>query len=255
MVIPELKIIGVVGIGEIRCGDELSKLIFQAIQKQGSCLEDQDILVVTQKIVSKAEGKIVNLSSVKPGKFATDFSMKNGRDSRLVQLVLDNSKSIIRIDEDSGTIISETFHGFICANAGIDSSNISGDEYVSLLPDNPDKSAFEIRTKFKEIGKNISVIISDTFGRPWREGHVNFAIGISGMNPFIDYRGTYDSFGKELKSTQIAIADEIAAASEIVMGKSEGIPVAIVRGYDFDFDNSDQLGKSMLRKQSKDLFR
>ena len=144
---------------EIKFGDNLAKIIFQAAKKQGECFENGDVLVVTQKIVSKAEGKIVNLSNIKPSKFAYDFSAKNDKDPRLVQLILDNSKSLIRLDENSGTIISETFHGFICANAGIDSSNIEGDEFVSLLPDNSDKSALVIRNSLKLMGKNIALII------------------------------------------------------------------------------------------------
>ena len=255
MKIPELQIIGITGIGEIEYGDNLAEIIFQAAQKQGKCLEDGDILVVTQKIISKAEGKIVDLSTIKPSKFAYDFSKKNNKDSRLVQLILDNSKNLIRVDENSGTIISETFHGFICANAGIDSSNIDGDEFVSLLPDDSDKSALGIRNNLESMGKNIAVIISDTFGRPWREGQVNFAIGVSGINPFNDYRGTGDFFGKKLKATRIALADEIAAASEIVMSKAVGIPAAIIRGYHFEYDDNHDLGKSILREESKDLFR
>ena len=183
------------------------------------------------------------------------FLQKNDKDPRLVQLILDNSKSLIRLDENSGTIISETFHGFICANAGIDSSNIEGDEFVSLLPDNSDKSALVIRNSLKLMGKNIAVIISDTFGRPWREGQVNFAIGVSGIRPFVDYRGTGDFFGKELKATKIALVDEIAAASEIVMSKSVGIPAAIIRGCQMQYDENHDLGKSILREESKDLFR
>ena len=255
MEIPELKIIGITGIREIECGDDLAELIFKAAKKQGNSLEDGDILVVTQKIVSKAEGMVVDLSSVAPSKFAYDFSRKNEKDPRLIQLILDNSKNVIRLDENSGTIISETFHGFICANAGIDSSNIDGDEFVSLLPKDSDKSALRIRNNVELMGKNIAVVISDTFGRPWREGQVNFAIGVSGINPFIDYRGTNDFFGKELKATRIALADEIAAVSEIVMSKATGIPVAIIRGHEIDYDDNHQLGKSILRKESKDLFR
>ena len=255
MQIPQIKIIGITGIREIKFGDNLAKILFQAAKKQGECFENGDVLVVTQKIVSKAEGKIVNLSNIKPSKFAYDFSAKNDKDPRLVQLILDNSKSLIRLDENSGTIISETFHGFICANAGIDSSNIEGDEFVSLLPDNSDKSALVIRNSLKLMGKNIAVIISDTFGRPWREGQVNFAIGVSGIRPFVDYRGTGDFFGKELKATKIALVDEIAAASEIVMSKSVGIPAAIIRGCQIQYDENHDLGKSILREESKDLFR
>jgi coenzyme F420-0:L-glutamate ligase/coenzyme F420-1:gamma-L-glutamate ligase len=255
MKIQEIKIIGITGIREIECGDNLAELIFQAAGKQGNSLEDGDILVVTQKIVSKAEGMIVDLSNVTPSKFAYDFSRKNDKDPRLVQLILDNSKNLIRLNENSGIIISETFHGFICANAGIDSSNIDGDRFVSLLPEDSDKSALIIRNNVELMGKNIAVIISDTFGRPWREGQVNFAIGVSGINPFIDYRGTNDFFGKELKATRIALADEIASASEIVMSKAAGIPAAIIRGHDIDHDDNHKLGESILREESKDLFR
>ena len=187
---------------------------------------------------------------------ACELGCDTGKDPRLVELILKESRSLVRIDRDRGIIISETNHGFICANAGIDASNVPGGDSVSLLPEYPDRSANEIRTQIEAYVGNmeISVIISDTFGRAWREGHVNFAIGLSGINPLKDYKGTTDTQGQSLNVTNIAIADELASTAELVTGKALNIPVAIVRGYEYaKLENGDI--SVILRDEIKDLFR
>ena len=212
------------------------------------------MVVVTQKIVSKAEGRLVNLEDVSPSPFAVQLSAESGRDPRLVELVLRESRSIVRVDPARGILITETKHGFVCANAGIDSSNVLGDDIVSLLPEDPDRSAREIRAGIAAAaGADVAVIVSDTFGRPWREGHVDFAIGIDGMDPFLDYRGTEDAHGQVLHVTTIALADELSAAAEVVMGKALGIPAAIVRGV--RYRPGDGGSATLLRDRSTDLFR
>ena len=201
-------------------------MILDAIEAQGTPLEDGDIVVVTQKVVSKAEGRTVDLADVEPSDFARQFAGHTGRDPRLVELVLRESIGIVRMDQERGILITETRHGFVCANSGIDSSNVVGDEAVTLLPEDPDRSARRLMKLLRrDTGlSELAVIITDTFGRAWREGHVNFAIGIAGMDPFMDYRGQPDAQSKVMGVTRIAIADEIAAASELVMG--EGRPGA-----------------------------
>ena len=237
------------GIPEVRPGDELGPMIASA-----ASLEDGDVVVVTQKIVSKAEGRLVDLGDVTPSPFAVQLSAESGRDPRLVELVLRESRSIVRAEPARGILITETKHGFVCANAGIDSSNVPGDETVSLLPEDPDASARRIRQDIAETaGVDVAVIVSDTFGRPWREGHVDFAIGVDGMDPFIDYRGTEDAHGQLLHVTTIALADELSAAAEVVMGKALGIPAAIVRGA--RYRGGEGGSATLLRDRAADLFR
>ena len=249
-----ITIFGLSGIPEVRPGDRLGSLIANAAAERGSPLERGDILVVTQKIVSKAEGRLVELASVAPSEFAVRFARVSGRDPRLVELVLRESKSIVRMDPERGVIISETRHGFVCANAGIDQSNVPGEEVACLLPEDSDESARNISAQLREItGLSIPVIISDTFGRAWREGHVNFAIGVSGMSPVTDYRGTYDAQGREMHVTTIAIADELAAAAELVQFKAIGVPVSVVRGYPYE---RAEIGYgSLIRDRDRDMFR
>ena len=229
-------------------------MVVTATQSQGTPLGDGDILVVTQKVVSKAEGRTVELRAVTPSERASKLAAETGRDPRLVELILRESRGIVRTDPDRGIIITETHHGFVCANAGIDASNVPGDDVVSLLPEDPDASAHRIREEIAEItGVEAAVIISDTFGRAWREGHINFAIGVSGMDPILDYRGTQDAQGQVLKVTSIAVADELTAAAETVMGKADGVPAALVRGYCY---RSGAGGvASLLRDKATDLFR
>jgi len=218
---------------------------------ESSEINDGDILVFSQKIVSKNEGRILSLSSVNPSLLANGIASSYGKDPRLVELVLSESKRIVRME--NGIIIVETKHGFVCANAGIDESNVQ-DGYAALLPEDPDKSANLLKERIEQkTGKNIAVIISDTFGRPFRLGQTDIAIGIAGIEPILDYIGKPDTFGKIMQVTATAIADEICSATELVMGKVQRCPIAIVRNYNFDF--SDAKIQKLLRSEHEDLFR
>ena len=249
-----LSIFGINGIPEIQPGDRLGQTIVEAAAAQGTALESGDIVVVTQKIVSKAEGRLVKLSTVEPSEFAVGFAKNADRDPRLIELILQESKSIVRMDPDRGVIISETHHGFVCANAGIDQSNIPGDDVVCLLPVDSDESARKIMEEIRRTsGVQTPVIISDTFGRAWRDGHVNFAVGVAGMDPMMDYRGLPDAQGREMHVTTIAVADELAAAAELVQFKAIGVPVSIVRGY--PFEESEGSSSQLVRERSRDMFR
>src|SRR5215472_8609592 len=204
------------------------------MQAQNIELQQGDILVVTQKIVSKAEGNIVNLDDVHVSEFARSLAVQSNKDAPFLEVVLRESRRIVRMDH--GVLICETKHGFICANAGVDESNVNGARSISLLPVDPDLSAQQLRNQLQELSGegplfDIAVIISDTWGRPWRNGQVNMAIGVAGMEAIVDYRGQYDPYGYELQVSAIAVADELASAAELVMGKIERIPVALVRGY------------------------
>jgi coenzyme F420-0:L-glutamate ligase/coenzyme F420-1:gamma-L-glutamate ligase len=218
---------------------------------ESSEINDGDILVFSQKIVSKSEGRILSLSSVNPSLLANGIASSYDKDPRLVELILSESKRIVRME--NGIIIVETKHGFICANAGIDESNVQ-DGYAALLPENPDKSANLLKERIEQkTRKNIAVIISDTFGRPFRLGQTDIAIGIAGIEPILDYIGKPDTFGKVMQVTAIAIADEICSATELVMGKVRRCPIAIVRNYNFDFSNAKI--QKLLRSEHEDLFR
>jgi coenzyme F420-0:L-glutamate ligase/coenzyme F420-1:gamma-L-glutamate ligase len=218
---------------------------------ESSEINDGDILVFSQKIVSKIEGRVLSLSSVNPSLLANGISSSYGKDPRLVELILSESKRIVRME--NGVIIVETKHGFVCANAGIDESNVQVG-YAALLPEDPDKSANQLKVRIKQYtGKNVAVIISDTFGRPFRLGQTDVAIGIAGLEPILDYEGKPDTFGKIMQVTAIAVADEICSASELVMGKVEKCPIAIVRNYNFNF--SDAKIQKLIRSEHDDLFR
>lgn len=248
---PSIQIIPVHGIPEVTAGMDLGEVIATVLKKQGLFLEDHDILVVTQKIVSKAEGRVVNLSSVQPSAFALSVAAAEGKDPRVVQLVLDEAVRIVRMAR--GLILTETRHGFICANSGVDLSNVQ-EGYAVLLPVDPDGSAARLRQRMiEEFYSHPAVIISDTFGRPWRLGQTNVAIGVSGMQAMVDYRGLKDDFGKELKVTQIAVADQLAAAAELVMGKTDRCPVAVIRGY--RYVPGDGSAQQLMRPAEQDLFR
>jgi coenzyme F420-0:L-glutamate ligase/coenzyme F420-1:gamma-L-glutamate ligase len=227
-------------------------MIVEAISHSQIDIQNGDILVVTHKIVSKAEGRIVDLASIKPSTKAISMAKEHDKDPRVMELVLKESTQILRAK--NGIIISETKHGFVCANAGVDQSNVEGDTAV-LLPVAPDESAGRLQDAVKKkIGKEIAVIITDTFGRTFRNGQTNVAIGVAGINPIKSYIGTYDMYGRKLRVTEIAVADEIASAAELVMGKTEGTPVAIVRGYIFEKASKTSV-KSLLRAKERDLFR
>ena len=231
---------------EITPVDNLSKIIINSAD-----IDDGDILVIAQKVISKQEGRIVELSSVKPSLLSEGISSQYNKDPRIIELILSESKRIVRMK--SGLIIVETNHGFICANAGIDESNVA-DGFATLLPLDSDKSAKLIRNKIlDETGKNIAIIIADTFGRPFRMGQTNCAIGISGLNPILDYSGTLDSFDRILRVTAIAIADELSAAAELVMEKTKKSPVVIIRNYPYDL--MDKSIDDLIRPENEDLFK
>ncbi len=231
---------------EIEPNDDLSKLIIDSEE-----IHNGDILVIAQKIISKQEGRIVKLSSIMPSLLAEGISSEYKKNPCIVELILNESKQIIRMDH--GILIVETKNGFICANAGIDESNVQNG-FVTLLPLNSDVSAENIRKEIvNKINKTVSVIIADTFGRPFRMGQTNCAIGISGMNPILDYAGTKDTFEKTLRITAIAIADELCSAAELVMKKATKCPVAIIRGYDFKSETSSI--RDLIRPQNEDMFR
>jgi coenzyme F420-0:L-glutamate ligase/coenzyme F420-1:gamma-L-glutamate ligase len=236
----------------IRAGQNLDELIADSCRAQGVKLQPGDVVVISQKIVSKAEGRVVDLSKVKPSPLAIKIAKLFGGDARRLEVILSESRRIVRMD--AGHLIVETDHGFICANAGVDRSNVEGKNAVTLLPKDPDRSAERIRRGLlKRTGVRVPVIISDTFGRPWRIGQVNFAIGVAGMKPIIDYRGRRDMFRHTLKVTMIAVADELASAAELEMNKADGIPVAIIRGYNYPRGRGS--AKQLLRAREEDLFR
>jgi coenzyme F420-0:L-glutamate ligase/coenzyme F420-1:gamma-L-glutamate ligase len=223
-----LQIFAVPGIPEIVDGADLAVTFVDALAAARITTEAGDVFVVAQKVVSKAEGAIVRLADVAPSDRAATWAKAHGKDAGTVEIVLRESKRIVRMER--GVIISETRHGFICANAGVDASNVPLG-YVTLLPRDPDGSASRLRDALmSRFGHDAAVIVADTFGRPWREGVVNVAIGVAGLQPLDDWRGRSDRFGRRMHSTIVAVADEIASAAELVMGKTKGTPLAIVRG-------------------------
>lgn len=246
-----IEVIGLEGLDEIRPGDSIAQLICQACSREGLSLSEGDILVVAHKIVSKAECRIIRLDGVRPSPRALELSHELGKDPRLVEIILSESRRIIRTGR--GTLIVETHHGFICANGGVDQSNV-GLGQVALLPQEPDHSAEEIRKEVQKLsGVAPGVIISDSFGRPWRLGTTDIAVGVAGVMTLKDYRGRTDSYGYELKASVTAVADEIAAAAELVMGKRDGVPVALVRGANLRSEKGS--AQQLLRPEAEDLFR
>ena len=252
MSLPELRVIGLPGIPIVTPGMDLAALIQQAALAAPLTLQAGDILVVTQKVVSKAEGHLIVLQDITPSPLAQNFAQQWGKDPRHVEVVLQQSRRIVKMDR--GVLITETHHGFICANAGVDQSNIEGEEVVAVLPPDPDASARAIRQALRErLGFDVAVIISDTFGRPWRHGLVNIAIGLSGIEAIKDYTGQLDAQGYELRVTALAIADELAAAAELVMNKLDNVPVAVIRGY--DYPRGEGSLTQLVRAAERDLFR
>jgi len=252
MSLTELRVIGLPGIPIVTPGANLVALIHQAATAAPLPLQAGDILVVTQKVVSKAEGCLIVLKDVTPSPFAEDYARQWAKDPRLVEVVLQQSRRIVKMER--GVLITETHHGFICANAGVDQSNIEGEEVVAVLPPDPDASARAIRQALRErLGFDVAVIISDTFGRPWRHGLVNIAIGLSGIEAIKDYTGQLDAQGYELRVTALAIADELAAAAELVMNKLDNVPVAVIRGY--DYPRGEGSLTQLVRAAERDLFR
>jgi coenzyme F420-0:L-glutamate ligase/coenzyme F420-1:gamma-L-glutamate ligase len=255
-VVTELRIIPVTGIGEIAPGSDLGLVIYEALQAQQLQIQQGDILVVTQKIVSKAEGDIVHLDEIRASEFAHSLALESKKDAPYIEAVLRESRRIVRMDH--GVLICETKHGFICANAGVDESNVNGAREITLLPVDPDYSAQQLRTRWQDLSGegsafDIAVIVSDTWGRPWRTGQINMAIGVAGMEAIVDYRGQYDPYGYELHASVLAVADELASAAELVMGKIDRIPVALIRGY--SYIPSGGSAKTLLRDPATDMFR
>jgi coenzyme F420-0:L-glutamate ligase/coenzyme F420-1:gamma-L-glutamate ligase len=245
----------VLGIPEVRPGDDLASLIADGLAAGGIGLGDDDVLVVTQKVVSKAEGRVVDLSTVEPRPEATAWAERWGKDARQVELVLRESAEVVRW-ADGGLIISRTRHGFVCANAGVDLSNTGGEELATLLPADPDASARALRGRLTELtGTSPAVVISDSFGRPWRSGIVNVAIGVAGMAALADLRGQLDAQGREMRSTVIAVADELASAADLAGGKVAQQPVVVVRGYAAAAARDDRGAAELVMPRAQDLFR
>lgn len=248
---PHLELFAIPGLPEIRKDDDLAGRITEATKKAGLRFEVGDILVVAQKIVSKAEGAVVSLASAKPSEKAQALAAKLKKDARAIELVLRESRRILRSER---VLITETHHGFVCANAGVDHSNVPGEDMATLLPRDPDGSAEKLAKELSEkTRKRIAVIVSDTFGRPWRIGLTNVAVGAFGLPVLLDLRGTRDREGKPLTATVLAVADELAAAAGLLMGKSEGTPVVIVRGY--RYQPASEKAAQILRPAAEDLFR
>src|SRR5882672_7423449 len=248
---PELRLFSVPGIPEIHPGHDLVKCVIDAARRAAIRFESGDILVIAQKIVSKAEGAVVRLTEVTPSPQARSLAAQLKKDPRAMQVVLNESRRIVRSDY---VLITETHHGFVCANAGVDHSNVPGNDVVTLLPRHPDRSAKKLAAALrKRTGKRVAVIISDTFGRPWRLGLTNVAIGASGVPVLLDLRGSQDRHGKPLTATILAVADELAAAAGLLMGKSEGSPVVLIRGY--RYNPRSEPATRIIRPASEDLFR
>ncbi|HKW62852.1 MAG TPA: coenzyme F420-0:L-glutamate ligase [Candidatus Acidoferrum sp.] len=249
--VPGVQLIAIPGMPEIRKGDDLAVRIVEGAKKAGLRFEDGDIVVVAQKIVSKAEGAVVSLAKVKPSGKAQALAAELKKDARAIELILRESRRVLRSER---VLITETKHGFVCANAGVDHSNVPGEDMVTLLPRDLDASAGKLSEELsKKTGKRIAVIVSDTFGRPWRLGLTNVAIGASGLPVLVDLRGTKDREGKPLTATVLAVADELASAAGLLMGKSEGVPVVIVRGY--RYKPASEKAASIIRPADEDLFR
>ena len=244
-----VEVLGVEGFPEISPGDDLNRMISGAVARD---LRPGDVLVVTHKIVSKAEGRLVDLRTIEPSTLAKGYATRYGKDPRQIEVVLRESRRIVRMDR--GIIISETHHGFVCANAGVDASNVPGDDTVCLLPVDPDACATRLRDALAEDpGVDVAVVISDSFGRAWRHGITDVAIGVAGMDPVADYRGQRDQHGYPMEASILAVADELAAAAELVMGKTDGIPLAIVRGY--AYSPASGSARELLMPPDRDMFR
>ncbi len=243
----ELRIAGLTTLPEVKPGDGLGLLIREAAEREGKTLDSNTILVMAQKIVSKSEGALVDLRTIQPSEFATTWAKAWNKDPRVIELVLRESRRVVKMDR--GVIVAETHHGFVTANAGVDQSNIPGCDFAAVLPKNPDESARRLRLELN-CG---AVIVGDTFGRPWREGLINVAIGVSGIEAVQDLRGTKDREGRPLSATILARADELAAAAGLVMPKAGGVPVVLIQGY--EWERSEGSARGLMREPHMDLFR
>ena len=242
-----LTIIPVDGLPEIQPGDDIATLVARQLP-----LLDGDIVVITSKIVSKAEGCAIELGSVEPSAFAEEWGTRWEKDPRLVEVVLRQSKRIVR--QIGPVLITETHHGFVCANSGVDQSSSGAHERILVLPTDPDRSARDARARFGELGVDVAVVVTDTFGRPWREGQTDIAIGVAGINPLYSYIGQHDPHGHEFRVQEICVVDELAAASELVKGNVSRVPVAVIRGFEWEVDDTASMAP-VIRDSSRDLFR
>jgi coenzyme F420-0:L-glutamate ligase / coenzyme F420-1:gamma-L-glutamate ligase len=248
----EVRIIPLAVRGEVRAGESLSAKLLTAARRVGLRFQEGDILVVKHKIVSKAEGAVVELDKVRPSAASRNWARRFGLDARVSELAVRESRRIVR--RKRGVLITETRHGFICANSGVDVSNVDGGRHAVLLPVNPDRSAAFLRRELKKrLGKGIAVIVSDSFGRPWREGLTEVAIGVAGMQALIDYRGRRDPHGYSLHATVDAVADELACAAGLVCGKLASTPACIIRGYSYCRGSGN--ARQLIRAAKNDLFR
>jgi len=246
-----ISIYPITGLGEIREGVRLGEAIAEALAKNNLTILKGDIIVVTSKAVSKAEGRLVKLDKVRPSPKAVKLARRLNKDPRIVELILKESRRVLRVER--GIIITRTKHGIVCANSGVDQSNVP-EGYAALLPKDPDRSAEKIAEQIEaRTGVKPAVIITDTYGRPWRRGQVQFAIGVYGLNPILDYRGKPDTYGRVLKVTEIAVADELASAAELVMGKTKMCPAALIRGYEYEVGFVG--AKYLIRPLKEDLFK
>ena len=249
-----VEIIAVENLPLIKEGDDLAELIYNETEKQNTLIQEKDVLVITHVAVSKAEGNVVNLDEVIPSERAKEVARETDKDPALVEAILRETKEIVRMRRNS--LITETKNGIVCANAGVDRSNVEGERNIVLLPKDPNASAQKIRQRIRKLtGCNVAVIISDTHGRPFRMGEINVAIGVAGIKPIKDRRGEKDLFGYVLRIKQTAVADELASAAELVIGQAdEGIPVAIIRGYRYQATENAS-ATELTRPREKDLFR
>jgi coenzyme F420-0:L-glutamate ligase/coenzyme F420-1:gamma-L-glutamate ligase len=242
-----VQVVAVEGLPEIGPGDDVAALIASAAE-----LHDDDVVVVTSKVVSKSEGAVVDLAAVEPSAFAAGFARRWDKDPRLVEVVLQQAARVVRMS--GPVLITETHHGFVCANSGVDQSSSGAAGQVVVLPPDPDASARSLRGRFAQLGIDVAVVISDTFGRPWREGQTDVAVGIAGIAPMASYIGQHDPHGHEFRVQELCVVDELAGAAELVKGNTRRIPAAVVRGYAWERDETASMA-SVIRDAAKDLFR
>jgi coenzyme F420-0:L-glutamate ligase/coenzyme F420-1:gamma-L-glutamate ligase len=251
--VENIQIIPITGLPLIKEGDNIAQMLVNASEKQGTPIQNANIIVITHVMISKAEGNIINLDKIQPSEFAKTIAKNTEKDPALVEVVLREAKSIARMGD--GHLITETKHGWYCANSGVDRSNVPGERNVVPLPKDPDKSAVNMRRKIRSItGKDVAIIISDTHGRPLRDGEINVAVGVAGFKPIRDRRGEQDLYGYTLRVKRTAIADELASAAELVIGQAnEGVPAAIIRGYNYP-KSEDAKATELIRPREKELF-